>query len=317
MPHQPPHPLLFNAPCKSGQLQVDESAVRVVAPFGRIIWSVPRAAIARIGVKKGAIMVDLTLYTVQGAYPASTLTKQNAEKFLAHFPSIETGAPLPAASLPVFPPSVPRSQPLPSHLPPQLGQRSSGPPPSPPKKKPQPPAWAYVVTGVLFLALCGCIGWGVISMVQAMNVPLGTPTPSIAAQVTQDPTIVSTPARTPTARPTAKPTPKPTPRPTPKPTQPPAPSLAITFTCASAVDYSYGQVCVHTEQGAALTITVTYCSGYDATSDSLQGTVYANSVGNYEWTWEPETKCRGAATATVNATWNGQSVSNTDTFTVQ
>jgi len=64
-------------------------------------------------------------------------------------------------------------------------------------------------------------------------------------------------------------------------------------------------------------ITVTYCSGYDATSDSLQGTVYAINAGNYEWMWIPETKCRGVATATVNADWNGQNTSNTDTFTVQ
>jgi hypothetical protein len=124
------------------------------------------------------------------------------------------------------------------------------------------------------------------------------------------------PTAIPTPTPTPKPTPKPTPRPTPKPTQPPAPSLALAFTCAVAVDYLYRNVCVQTQPGAALTITVTYCSGYHATSDSLQRTVYANGSGNYVWNWEPETKCRGAATAYVNASWHGQNTSNSDEFTV-
>src|SRR5207248_11263526 len=58
-----------------------------------------------------------------------------------------------------------------------------------------------------------------------------------------------------------------------------ATSLTLTFTCAQAVDYQSGKVCVHTHAGAALTIKVKYCSGYYATSKSLQGTSYADSLG--------------------------------------
>lgn len=94
-------------------------------------------------------------------------------------------------------------------------------------------------------------------------------------------------------------------------------SLTLSFTCAQAVDYQYGKVCVHTQPGAALTIKVKYCSGFYATSKSLQGTKIANSSGNYTWHWVPETKCRGSATAYVTAKWNGQTVSKSDVFTVK
>ena len=117
--------------------------------------------------------------------------------------------------------------------------------------------------------------------------------------------------------PTAKPTPKPTPKPKPKPTQAPPAALTLSFTCAPAEDYSYGQVCVHTLPGAALTISVVYCTGYRAVSGSLKGTEFANGSGNYTWSWTPETKCRGDATAYVSASWREQSTSNSDVFTVQ
>src|SRR5437870_1251146 len=78
-------------------------------------------------------------------------------------------------------------------------------------------------------------------------------------------------------------------------------SLSLTFTCAQAVDYQSGSVCVHTLAGAALTIKVKYCSGYYATSSSLKGTHYANSSGNYTWHWIPQTSCHGPATAAVTA----------------
>ena len=171
----------------------------------------------------------------------------------------------------------------------------------------------FGLVGVLVVVcLLGCGALAIIG-----NAAQSQPSATQSVQAASAPaTTMPTPTARPKATPTASPTPKPTPRPKPKPTQPP-PTLTLTFTCASAVDYSSGQVCVHTEPGAALTITVRYCSGYKATSDSLQGTVYANSAGNYEWTWEPETECRGAATAYVTASWNGQSASNSDGFTVQ
>lgn len=96
-----------------------------------------------------------------------------------------------------------------------------------------------------------------------------------------------------------------------------APTLALTFTCASAVDNSFGVLCVRTHAGAALTITVRYCTGYLAVSKSLKGTTYANSAGNANWWWKPDTKCRGNATATVRAIWHGQTISRSDTFKVR
>lgn len=94
-------------------------------------------------------------------------------------------------------------------------------------------------------------------------------------------------------------------------------SLSLTFTCAQAVDNQSGSVCVRTVAGVALTIKIRYCSGYYATSGSLKGTKHANASGNYTWHWVPQTTCRGPATATVKATLSGQTVTKSDTFTVQ
>jgi len=135
------------------------------------------------------------------------------------------------------------------------------------------------------------------------------------------PTVTSTPYRLqPTAVPTAivysAPAPQPTAKPRPTATHTPTPHLFIQFTCAQAANYSYGRVCVHTQPYAQLTITVRYCSGYEATSRSLRGTFAANGNGDQEWTWTPETKCAGTAIATVGASWQGQSTTNTDAFQV-
>ena len=93
--------------------------------------------------------------------------------------------------------------------------------------------------------------------------------------------------------------------------------LTLSFTCASATDHKSGHVCVHTAAGAALTIKVRYCSGAYATSKSLKGTVHANSKGNYTWSWTPDTKCKGQATATVTDKWKGQSVTGSRKFVVK
>lgn len=134
------------------------------------------------------------------------------------------------------------------------------------------------------------------------------------------PTVTATPYPSPTAAPTATSRLTATPRPTakPQPTKTPVPYvLSVTVTCAYATDYSYGQVCVHTHAGAQLTITVTYCSGHIATSKSLQGTVTANSSGNYTWSWTPDTTCRGSADAYITDSWNGQYASTDKSFNVQ
>ncbi len=96
-----------------------------------------------------------------------------------------------------------------------------------------------------------------------------------------------------------------------------APKLSIQFTCANAVDYKVGNACVHTQAKAALTIRIKYCSGYYAVSRSLKGTQYADTHGNHTWTWTPQTKCKGPATAYVNEQFGGQSLNATDRFTVK
>ncbi len=96
-----------------------------------------------------------------------------------------------------------------------------------------------------------------------------------------------------------------------------APKLSIQFTCAQAVDYKQGQVCVHTQAQASLTIRVKYCSGYYAVSNSLKGTQYANAQGNHVWAWTPRTKCRGTATAYVTEQLSGRALNAVDNFIVK
>ncbi len=95
------------------------------------------------------------------------------------------------------------------------------------------------------------------------------------------------------------------------------PAFTFAFTCASAVDYASGRVCVHTRAGTVLTLTVRYCSGYLAVSKSLKGTLHANGAGNASWWWHPMTKCRGRAIATVRAIWHGVTYWRTDAFIVR
>jgi hypothetical protein len=85
--------MLFDCPCKTGRLQVDETTVQVVALFTKKpLWLAPRETVTSIVKRWGAGMlpfsiVDLTISTAQGVYPVS-LAKQNAEKFLAFFPGL-------------------------------------------------------------------------------------------------------------------------------------------------------------------------------------------------------------------------------------
>ena len=96
-----------------------------------------------------------------------------------------------------------------------------------------------------------------------------------------------------------------------------APKLSVQFTCAKAVDNKQGNVCVHTQAKAALTIRIKYCTGYYAVSKSLKGTQYADTRGNHTWTWTPQTKCKGPATAYVKEQFGNQSLNATDKFTVK
>lgn len=99
---------------------------------------------------------------------------------------------------------------------------------------------------------------------------------------------------------------------TPAATQPPA--LSIAFTCASGQLHSSGKVCVHTQPGASLRITVRYCNGAEA--KGLHGNATANADGDYTWTWPIGSACVGTATANVTAKWQGQTATSSETFAV-
>ena len=123
-----------------------------------------------------------------------------------------------------------------------------------------------------------------------------------------------TPGTLPTVTPHPTKQPTPTHTPTPRvPTATPAPPLTLAFTCASGQLRGTGQVCVHTLPGASLNLTVRYCDG--STAKGLHGAT-ADASGNYTWTWLVRTTCAGQATATVKASWNGQSLTQSDTFTI-
>lgn len=203
----------------------------------------------------------------------------------------------------------------------------AGPPPMPPQKPKKP--WYRTGCGITIIVLLALLVWGIGT--SAMNaarqqqtaVTQATPhvVPTLPA-VTQTPNpILLTPTDTPipiTILPTATPIPAhaPTPVPTakPQPTSPPKPTpvpvLAIQFTSVSN-----GYIAVHTLSGAALTIKVLYhCSNHYATSQSLQGTSYADSGGNDAWSWTNQSSCHGLVTAYVNATSGGKTVSNAANF---
>jgi len=82
-----------------------------------------------------------------------------------------------------------------------------------------------------------------------------------------------------------------------------SPRLSVRFTCAQAVNHHAGRICVQTQARAALTIKIRYCTNYYAVSKSLKGTQFADTRGNYIWTWKPDTKCSGAAVVYVTETY--------------
>lgn len=222
--------MIFDVTCRTGRLQVDETTVRVVS-FGKTLWSAPRDSITYIGVTRGAVMADIIVYTVDHHYPARRLTKQEADRFLTLFPGIPTGVPI-APQPPAF---VASPAPLP------VARRRS-PRSAVPGTKKKPPVWAYVVTAIVALVVCSCIGSTVLSAVannnaHTSNTPPATSTTNaetLATSMTQtSPTPMPTvaPTQPPTPTPVPKPTATPTPRPTPKPTQPPAPKPTPTPSC--------------------------------------------------------------------------------------
>jgi hypothetical protein len=164
-----------------------------------------------------------------------------------------------------------------------------------------------IAAGALLL-VCVCCGSGVGAFVTQPSSPTAAQQAGqYSPVVTRQPTHLAAPPKAATATPTAAPTATETPTPL---------SLTIAITCAQASDYASGHVCVHTAPGAALTITVTYCSGRPAKSSSL-GPATADSAGNHTWTWTPQTNCKGQATADVSASLNGDYAVASQQFTVK
>jgi len=85
---------------------------------------------------------------------------------------------------------------------------------------------------------------------------------------------------------------------------------------ASGNRHQTGTVSVHTVAGATVSVSVTYASGYPATSASLQGTQTTNGSGNYTWHWTIETGTPGTATACVYASKGQQTGSACTDWTV-
>lgn len=111
-------------------------------------------------------------------------------------------------------------------------------------------------------------------------------------------------------------------QPTKTPSQ--ATPLTLDFKCRENpaggfyVNAVQGRVCVQTAPGAALTITVRFCNGAPDPSAELKGTVYADSSGYYEWSWNPRPDCAGPhiwkGDAVVNARLDGQSITSKASF---
>ena len=77
--------------------------------------------------------------------------------------------------------------------------------------------------------------------------------------------------------------------------------LPLTVTCAVAVDHASGRLCVRTVPGATLSVTKKYCAGFGPPdcNPSVTGAAKADALGNYVWTWAPNTTCRGGAMAFI------------------
>jgi hypothetical protein len=92
--------------------------------------------------------------------------------------------------------------------------------------------------------------------------------------------------------------------------------FTLAFTCASGAVKQSAKVCVHTQPGASLNLTVRYCDGSYAGGRSLHSSVTADSGGNFTWIFAVHTRCAGSATATVAATSAGKTVTKAKTFTI-
>lgn len=77
------------------------------------------------------------------------------------------------------------------------------------------------------------------------------------------------------------------------------PPPALSFSCAVAVDYQIGELCVRGPFGASVSVEVHYCDGSHIQSPQIRSQV----DGEYRWVWIVRTACRGKASATALALW--------------
>lgn len=96
----------------------------------------------------------------------------------------------------------------------------------------------------------------------------------------------------------------------------PVPPFTIAFTCASGAVGGTGQVCIHTQPDAVVSLAVRYCDGNYATGKGLRGTAHADGNGDYTWRWNVTTHCVGTATATVTVKASGQTLTQSTTFDI-
>jgi hypothetical protein len=161
---------------------------------------------------------------------------------------------------------------------------------------------------IMVVIVAVCCGFG-ISVVNGISHSAANATATSAPVAQSHPTsqATKTAAGTTPVQPTVTATPQPS----------ATPSITIQFTCAEGVDYSYAKVCVHTLPGVQLNIAVQYCDGQLAKSKSLNGLHTANSQGNYEWDWTPETSCKGTVSVDVVATLGNLFDEEQTTFTLK
>jgi hypothetical protein len=76
-------PSMFQTTCKDGHLLVDQLNISVVAPFNRLVWSIPRDSVTNVVQKHSFLSSEVEIYSAHGIYIVKTLPKPKANEFAA------------------------------------------------------------------------------------------------------------------------------------------------------------------------------------------------------------------------------------------
>ncbi len=100
---QPP---IFQTTCKDGTLLVDQMNISVVAPFNKLVWSIPRNSVTNIIQKPGFLSTEVEIYSAHGVYIVRTLPKSKASELVALFvhstpPQVQSLQQAPAQTAPI------------------------------------------------------------------------------------------------------------------------------------------------------------------------------------------------------------------------